>query len=77
MDQVDRIDADTVDIAVTLPLSESVRVVPRPDGSGSDLIHLDEPDLADSVIPVDPPGALLKTLYANGALLLPEDEAGG
>jgi len=75
--QVDRIDADTVDIAVTLPLTETVRVVPRPDGSGADLIHVDEPGLADSVIDVDPAGALLKTLYANGDLLLPEDDANG
>jgi len=78
--QVDIIDDATVDIAITLPLTEAVDVRRRKDGGGYDLTHRDEPPQIDAFLTGFPdlPGCetLLRQIYTNGGLLLPADDAG-
>lgn len=74
--QVDRIDAKTYDIALTLPLTETVRAIMRPDGKGYDISHDNEAGQTDSVINLAATGALLKHLYGNGELLIPDESDG-
>lgn len=76
--QVDVLDDETVDIAITLPLTEAVDVRRKADGSGFDMSHRKEPAQIDGFIKDFPdlPGCetLLRQIYTDGELLLPKDD---
>lgn len=45
--EAELLDSDTSDILIGIELTETVLVIPRPDGSGYDISHPPEPDLTD------------------------------
>jgi hypothetical protein len=73
--EIDIIDNETVDITMSLPMSEAVDVKPRV-GGGHEMQERDEPPVVDDALtelglaPGDDPMVLLKGIYAGGELLV-------
>lgn len=65
----DIVDASTIDLIVTLELTESVRLTAR-DCGGWNLEHIAEPALFPDDVPIALPPSLLKQIYWNGELLV-------
>lgn len=69
--EADILDAETVDLAIELQLTEAVAVTPRPDG-GFDLQHLAEADpMLPDAAPLSTPAALLHQLWWQDERIIP------
>jgi len=73
---VDPLDNGMVDIELHIDVTESVDVLPNPDGEGYAMTIRDEPVITGTELPdgLDLP-TLLKRIYANGELLCGTPEA--
>ena len=70
--EADIIDAETIDLAFEIPLTEAVRVEPRPAGA-FELVHVAEDDPAfPDMEPLGDPVPLLQQIWWKGERLVPE-----
>lgn len=71
--EADIIDNQTIDLAFELPLTEAVRVLPRPGGDGFDLTHVAEEDpIFPDAAPILPSAPTLQEIWWRGERLIPE-----